>query len=295
MHELINIRTGKEIRFPSELMELTPEQYLFYLDVMLQHMSGALNDPTDIKRRIFAKFTDLKVSWKMRIRPKQVQEAVWEDIDRKADMLDSFFDISEQNGRTRYAMKMKCHVNLLPEWNGYIGAQNFFKDITWAQFKQCLSAMKLLRKAESEKKSNDIVRYSVDIFRALYKPGKKAKPLSKYPDTVLFHAINWFAYWYELISTQPLGIDGEQVDFSLLWKKSKDIVSVKDEPDMPENEFDKSGWTGITFMIAETGALGDADTVDRLPVGKVLMFLYKQRCDELFQRVVDNKFKQTNP
>jgi len=295
MHELINVRTGKEIGFPSELMELNSEQYQYYLELMLQHIAGALNDPRDIKRRLFALFTDLKVSWKMRIRPREVQEAVWDDIDRKADLLDSFFDITEENGRQHYAMKVKCHVNLLPEWNGYRGPENFLQDITWAQFKQCLNAMKLLSKAEADKKSQEIIRYSVDIFKALYKPMKKAKSMTKFPDTVLFHAINWFAYWYELISTRPLGIDGEEVDFSILWKKSKDLVKVKDEPEFPENDFDKSGWTGITFMIAETGALGDADTVDSLPVGKVLMFLYKQRCDELFQRVVDNKFKESQP
>lgn len=295
MHELINIRTGKEFSFPSDLMELTPEQYLYYLEIMLQHIAGALNDPMDIKRRLFARFTDLKLSWKMRIRPRNVQEAVLADIDRKADLLDSFFDITEENGHTRYAMKVKCHVNLLPEWNGYRGPENFLQDITWGQFKQCLNAMKLLSKAEANKKSQEIIRYSIDIFRALYKPVKKTKPVTSFPDTVLFHAINWFAYWYELISTRPLGIDGEKVDFSILWKKPKDLVKVKDEPELPDNDFDKSGWTGITFMIAETGALGDSDTVDSLPCGKVFMFMYKQRCDELFQRIVDNKLKESQP
>ena len=33
MHELLNIRTWKTISFPSDIDELTPKQYLFYIDL----------------------------------------------------------------------------------------------------------------------------------------------------------------------------------------------------------------------------------------------------------------------
>ena len=42
MHELINLSTNKTILLPEEVSELTPEQYLYYLDLVLENMIGKL-------------------------------------------------------------------------------------------------------------------------------------------------------------------------------------------------------------------------------------------------------------
>ena len=76
MHELLNIRTGKTISFPSDIEELTPDQYLFYIDLAFQYFNGSIKDVSEVKRRLFVYLTDLKVSGKMNFYLPETKEAI---------------------------------------------------------------------------------------------------------------------------------------------------------------------------------------------------------------------------
>ncbi|HLP05092.1 MAG TPA: hypothetical protein VK152_06660 [Paludibacter sp.] len=280
MHELLNNKTGKVIRFAEDVHELTPDEYLFYLDLVLQYMSGQITDPQEVKRRLFSKLTGLKISFRMFFYKPELIEAIWSAVNERVNLLDSFFDITETKGKPEYAMHVKCTSNLLPRWNGWTGPENLLYDITWGQFKQCVNALKLLNQAQEAGELTEAERYTTDIFRALYKVPQKMKHCKKQiPDTVQFHALTYFSYWYELITTCPIGINGEDVDFSVLWKQ---------DPDEPANEQDKSGWLGISFAIAESGVFGDLDDVDNQKLYKVLMFLYKEKMNTIFRKEQNN-------
>lgn len=278
MHELLNTKNGKITQFAEDVHELTPEQYLFYLDLVLQNMAGEITDPQIIKRKLFAKLCDVKVSWRMNFYNKDTYEAIWSALADKINLLDSFFDISEDElFKETYQLHVKCTGNLLPEWKKYKGPENLLMDITWGQFKQCVTALKLIKYARDEERMNDVERYTNDIFNALYKLEQRAKNKEQrqIPDTVQFHALTYFSYWYELISSYPIEINGEEIDFSVLWKS---------DDDEPANDMDKSGWMGITFSIAESGVFGDAEEVDNEKLYKVLMFLYKNKVNTIFEK-----------
>jgi len=288
MHCLLNLRTNKEISFPEDIHELTPEQYLFYLDIVLQNMVGDITSPDEIKQRLFKKFTNLKISWKLAFRRQETEEAIWSALTEKINLLDSFFDISEaEDGHPVYSLHTKCTANLLPEWRNFKGPNNLLMDITWGEFKQCLNALKLLQEAEKEGNITDMERYTKDIFFCLYKwPFNHSTPLKKIPDTVQFHALTYFSYWYELITTCPITINGEEIDFTILWKS---------DPDDPTNELDKSGWLGVTFTIAESGVFGDSEDVDNQKLYKVLMYIYKQKAQAIFDKEQLKKLKNDKP
>ncbi len=282
MHELLNTKTGKITQFAEDIHELTPEQYLFYLDLVLQNMVGEITDPQIIKRKLFSKLCDVKVSWRMNFYSKETYEAIWSALTDKINLLDSFFDITEdEQGKETFQLHVKCTGNLLPTWKKYKGPENLLMDITWGQFKQCVNALKLMQYARQNEDVQDIERFTKDIFHALYKsapnPLKGAKEI---PDTVQFHALTYFSYWYELITTYPIEINGEEIDFSVLWKSDDDEVS---------NEMDKSGWMGITFSIAESGVFGDTEDVDNEKLYKVLMFLYKNKVTQIFEKKQQKK------
>jgi len=272
MHELLNTRTNKIISFPQDVDELTPDQYLFYLDLVLQQMVGEISDPQAIKRKLFAYFTDLKLGWKMGTYSEEVIESIWSSLSDKIDLLDSFFDIEETDGKVMYSMHVKCGMNLLPAWNKHKGPEDMLSDITWGQFKICLNALKMISIAQEEDDVEGIERNTMDMFNAMYKNPQPLKGGKKYknreiPDTVLYHAQTYFSYVYELITTVPIPINGEEMDFSILWKK---------EEGDDEDSGDKSGWLGITFGIAESGVFGDFKNVDEENMYNVLIYLYKQ-------------------
>jgi len=280
MHELINTRTGEVYTFPSDIHELTPPQYLYYMDVVLRNMAGELTSPEAIKQQLFVYFTGLKVSARMAFATSETSEAVWDDITRKINLLDSFFDIATVGDKTTYALHMRCVDNLLPVWENYNGSTDFLNGLTWGQFKNCLNALRMLNDANAADDEKEVAFFGSEIFRTLYK--LKGEPAERIPDTVQFHAINWFGYWYELITTTPININGEDIDFYTLWEKDDN----EDEDDLK----DKSGWMGVTFSIAETGVFGDSTQVDAQPLLNVLMYLYRQRINA---KIEEKKNKNT--
>ena len=137
----------------------------------------------------------------------------------------------------------------------------------------------MLNKAQEANNIVEIEKYTHDIFAALY--SNNLSKQIRIPDTVLFHALTYFSYWYELITNYPIEINGEEIDFSILWKADE---NEDDNEDDKKERLDKSGWLGISFDIAESGVFGDADEVDRQKLYKVLMLLYKNKCNEIEQR-----------
>lgn len=274
MHELLNAKSGKIISLPQDIDELTPTQYAWYLELALKFISGEISDPDEIKSRLFVYLTGAKISWRVQFYSRDTRDAIWADMRTKVNLLDSFFDIYTDEGKEVYSMHLKCTKNLLPHYRYLTGPSDLLFDTTWGTFKQCLNALKLLQTAGAEKNAVEADKYSRDIFFALYRHSSGSMPAYVH-EYAIFHAINWFSYWYEIITTTPIQINGEEVDFSLLWKETPGGGKA--------NDLDKSGWLGITYNIAESGVFGTSEEVDQQKTYKVLMYLYKLKAAEIFE------------
>lgn len=287
MHELLNVKTNETILLPSDVDELTPEQYLFYLDLALEQLTGEITDPMEIKRKLFVHFTDLKPSAKMEFYSPEEQEEIWVALTEKINLLDSFFDIENENGNTVYNLHIKSGVNLLPIWKGLTGPADMLSNITWGDFVNCLNAMKLISLAQAEEDVEEIQSNTIELFQTLYKPEnrntkyKTRNTKRDIPDTVLYHALTYFSYVYELITTVPIPINGEELDFSIIWKGDGD--------DEEQNKQDKSGWAGILFSIAETGIFGRTADVNNTELYDVLMYLYSRKMQAIAEKKQHDK------
>jgi len=290
MHQLLNLKTKKTIRLAEDIGELTGDQYLYYLDLVLQMMVGEIADVDVIKRKLFVKLTDLKLSFNVNFFNPDANMEVWADLTDKINLLDSFFDIDETDPLNKvYHMHVKSGVNLLPRWRNRKGPADMLSNITWGEFVTCLNALKMINIAQEEEDVEEIESNTVEIFETLYKnprplkggkkeknpqPQKESKKYKKevIPDTVLFHALTYFSYVYELITTVPIPINGEEIDFSIIWKGDGGDDEDKD---------DKSGWAGILFSIAETGIFGKTTDVNNSELYDVLLYLYRQKIKEI--------------
>jgi hypothetical protein len=267
MHELLNVRTSKVIRFAEDIHELTPDEYLFYLDLALKQVTGEITDEKEIKRALFVKITDLKVGWRMAWSTEDEEVAVWSALTEKINLLDSFFDIRTENDRHIYDMHLKSGANLLPTWDGLHGPEDMLNNMNWGEFVRCLNAVKMLNKAREQEDLAGIQQNTIELFETMY-TGRRKSSKKPIPDVVLFHAINFFGYVYELISTVPIEINGEMIDFSIIWKSDDDET---------KEQKNKSGWEGILFAIAEAGIFGRTVDVNNTPLYEVLMYLYDKK------------------
>lgn len=288
MHELVNVRTGKEIRFPSEIDELSPREYLFYLQLYLKQLSGEITDPHVIKRQLFTFLVDLKVSFRMQFYKRDTLQEIWSALTQKIDLLDSFFDIEPHDDHLKYTMKIKSGINLLPEWRHYKGPETMLTNLKWGDFVRCLDYMKQLQSAIDSEDLQQIQELSIEIFNVMYKPKNSHESglfrrKIKYDlefDAVVFHCITYFKYIYELITTIEIPYKGNEIPFYIIWEKD-------DEDD--DSKSDMTEWDGILFMLAESGTFGTAETVNNYNMWEILLYLYKQKFQTREQRRKDKK------
>lgn len=272
MHELLNIRTGKTIAFPSDIAELTPDQYLFYIDLAFQYFNGIIKDVFEVKRRLFVYLTDLKVSAKMNFYQPEMLDAIWSAVAAHIDLMDSFFDIEVTETGRSYRMHTECVRQLLPAWKQFSTYSDIFEEMKWGEFRKCCDLFKMIKletDRSNDKQADELVR---ELFFTLYKSKKKPNPKQKIPESVLFHALNYFSYIFHLVTTTPIEINGEEIDFSQLWG---------DEDQNNTSEPNKLGWNSIHFELSEKGVFGNSEQADKEKFMNVFLWMYKQRMDAL--------------
>lgn len=272
MHELLNTRTGKTIAFPSDIDELSPDQYLFYIDLAFQYFNGSIKDVSEVKRRLFVYLTDLKVSSKMNFYIPETQEAIWSAVAAQVDLMDSFFDIEVTDTGKTYRMHTECVRQLLPHWKQFSTYSDIFEQMKWGEFRKCCDLFKMIKLETdrgNDKQADELVR---ELFLTLYKSKKKPNPKHKIPESVLFHALNYFSYIYHLVTTTPIEINGEEIDFSQLWG---------DDDENNTSEPNKLGWNAVHFELSEKGVFGNAEQADKEKFMNVFLWMYKQRMDAI--------------
>ena len=280
MHELLNIRTGKTISFPSDIDELTPKQYLFYIDLAFKYFNGIIQDVSEIKRLLFFHLADIKVSTRMSFYLPETREAIWASVASLVDLMDSFFDVEATEDGRKYRMHTECVRQLLPSWKQFTTYSDIFEEMKWGEFRKCCDLFKMI-KLETERGNDDQADELVrELFLTLYKSKKKPNPKQKIPESVLFHALNYFSYIYHLVTTTPIEINGEEIDFSLLWGN---------EDNKENSEPNKLGWNAIHFELSEKGVFGTAEQADKEKFMNVFLWMYKQRMDAIQLEKQSNK------
>ena len=78
-----------------------------------------------------------------------------------------------------------------------------------------------------------------------------------------------------MIQDSPVEINGEKIDFRIIFQNT----GKGSRPD------DHTGWTGITFEIAEKGLFGTVPEVEKTDMWAVLIYLYKCK----FEYIHENK------
>ena len=170
------------------------------------------------------------------------------------DLMDSFFDIEVSETGKSYRMHTECVLQLLPEWKQFSTYSDIFEEMKWGEFRKCCDLFKMITletDRSNDKQADELV---LELFFTLYKSKKKPNPKQKIPESVLFHALNYFSYIFHLVTTTPIEINGEEIDFSQLWG---------DEDQNNTSEPNKLGWNSIHFELSEKGVFGTAEQADK--------------------------------
>lgn len=238
----------RRVDIPSSPDELDTRQYVRALAISVALGAGTLS-PLQARRRLMSLFLGLNVDFGL------LQERHARDIDGALDALDGFFHTAPGGA---VSMPLDTVRNLLPETGGFRGPGDWLEGVSFGEFIECLSVLDTL--SDSGVDGEAVAGAYSHVARVLYHI-----PLgTPVPEILLVHAPRLFMAVWRRICSEPVDINGRDIDFRIIFRPSGDA-----RPD------DRTGWTGITFEVAAAGLFGDTRGVEATDFWSVLLYLYK--------------------
>lgn len=263
MQEFIYNNTVKEI--PEDLEELKPDQYYRYLELVIMMNTGKIS-PFEMKCKLISLLLGMEYNFVI------CKESVVDEIKGQLYKLDVFFNTEEEAGKIIYDAKIKTGRNLLPSYKDWKGPEDMLNDISFGQFVQCLNLVKAMEQARKEENETLVDDIMSEFGGVLYK-NENPKNTSDTPALVCFHSYIFFCAVWELIYTVPIPVNGEDINFAILFQEQGD-----------KRMDDKTGWVGISFEIASSGVFGNVKQINDMPFWDVLLYLYKCRFESLHNK-----------
>ncbi|MCH5237845.1 MAG: hypothetical protein J1E95_08620 [Muribaculaceae bacterium] len=249
---------NKVVEIPTAIEELTPEQYMYFITLASLFAASASMSETALRVRwlsYLAGLGPLDFTLFLSERKKLFLEAL--------PMTDNFF---HRGADGKLLPHFDTPVNLLPEIEGYHGPGDMLDGITFGEFTECSSVIRAI----SENPAADAMEAYGHIARVLYKIPKE----KEIPEILYFHAPTLFRNVLKLIESDPIEINGEKIDFRIIFQSSK----------TGNNYDDKTGWVGITFEVASSGVFGGVKDVENADFWMVLLYLYRCKFEYLHSK-----------
>ena len=195
---------------PEDLEELSPEQYYRYLELVIMMNTDNIS-PFEMKCKLISLLLNMKCNFVM------CRESIVSEINAQLGKMNCFFYIKEEGDKVIYDPHIKTGRNLLPSYKGWIGPEDMLNDITYGQFVQCLNLVRAMEVTRRDK-DNEQADYLMSEFgRILYK--NEDPKAGEIPPLVCFHSYIFFCAVWELICTVPIPINGEEINFSILFQE----------------------------------------------------------------------------
>lgn len=262
---------NKSKALPECLEELSPEQYVEYLKLVLLMNSGQIS------------VREMKVQWlsfllDLRLPYTEYKKEIFEAIKSQEDVIEGFFTTEINGELSVVTAKLHTGINLLPQYQGLTGPGDMLNGITFGEFTAVLEIMRQVSQVQEDQGGRLYDGLFGEIAKLLYKrkDGKHAGS----PDLIFsIHSFLFFSAVWNMIRAEPIEIQGRKIDFRILFgdEETKGRHSRAD---------DQTGWVGIAFEVAKDNVFGNLQQVNDSPFWEVLLYLYK--CKYEFQHQKQN-------
>lgn len=177
-----------------------------------------------------------------------------EEALRHLPLTDPFIKMSEG----KFTMDVATTSNLTPS---YSGQKDYLSEMTFGQFIDCdLYARMYAREGDPA---------MLDALRGALRIKKDSHGTVSYCAFIQYQAV------MKELHTRPIYINGEDIDFTILFKPSPKAST---KPD------DRTGWTGVAMELAENGAFGTYYQVMEAKFWDVMLFLYRKKYEKLHEK-----------
>lgn len=259
------IYNNKTKKIPESLEELSPEQYYRYLELVIMMNTGKIS-PFEMRCKLISLLLGTRCNLMI------YKESIVNEILEQLYKVDGFFDITEEGNKVIFDAHIKTGRNLLPSYKNWDGPDDMLNDITYGQFIQCLNLVRAMEIARRDNDDEQADKLMFEFGEILYK--NEVPEAGKIPPAIVcFHSYIFFCAVWELICTVPIPINGEEINFSILFQEQGE-----------KRLNDKTGWIGISFEIASSGVFGNVQQINETSFWDVLLYLYKCRFESLHNK-----------
>lgn len=270
--EIPAINFLKEI--PSCFDEMSGADFIRFAHLYLQLQKGTIT-LNHLKTEMVFQFLGMKYSkWRIELLEGFEKSKIYENIfliSEKIDFL--FYEETTQDGKINLKVNFPFTKNLIPKYQGFVGPEDIMNDVTFLEYKNAHVFATEFLKSQDESDLNLFVGtlYRKPTFRFLKKPvydeqksSKSIARIEKWDFSVKYAMLLNFLAWEENIRTGTFNIDGNDISFSILFKRN------------PDDDTDSGiGLTGLLFSLAETGVFGNVKTTAEQNLYDILFRLYQ--------------------
>jgi len=289
--------------FPSEVSEMTREQYVYFVELMLDYLDGKFG--LDLFRiKLIKKLLDIRVNVRFFLLPSAEQENINGEVYRLSQLCDSFFREEIRDGKPVKVANLSFIKNLIPSVCGkYYGPQDALSDITFCEYRYANMYFRSYVQSPCDCELNHLIavlyrpRKSFLWFRhhlpwfdgqcrkrftAKYNPfifKRRFEAISRLPRAVRYGIFLWYSGCEEYLVSGKPEIDGSVIDLSALYKKTAEEYSTQAN----------IGLVGILYTLAESKVFGSIEETDGQNLYDVMARLYQV---VMQQREMDEKYEQ---
>lgn len=290
MHEIKVMELNKRFFIPEDLSECNREQYLNMSKLICMFQTQEI---TFNQFRVLALYSLMGIAFEKN-KLENIQEEKWENIYMTSQILDTFFDIDDNDQKhLKLNFTGQNPVKTVKyKMMTFIGPKDGFKDMTWKQF---IEAIGELQSFSDDGK----VEHLVNIFAMFYlRPNEKIDKIDLDKRTNFFRFLDiryiyaffllFSSFWKFIKSESIIKVDGREIDLRIMFEESGDSEDL-----LPE--LTELGFRSTSFQLAESGVFGTYEELEKNNFWNVLLRMYdmtirnKKREAEMEQQKNDSK------
>lgn len=271
MHVIEIPEKGKTVEIPSNWDECSIEELNLILKFAFQVSSGELSYG-EFRLKVFCLLTSFQVSQNYHYNNRLgLLDNLNENIYKLSAELCSWCFLETGNMKdNKFQLNYNSVRNPFPsiEIKGikYSGPDDLLGNLTFSEFRNAISLMQEYFQCVQVQDTTDTELALDNFISILYKCEGCSAVLTYVKHSVLI----WFCYCINYIQTEPIIIDGNELDIYLLFPKNGSSST---------NVKQSLGWSGLLFEVAESGIFGNVEAADKTNLFQILAFLYKKYLD----------------
>jgi len=278
MHTIDIIETNKRLFVPEKLSECSPKQLASICNYIFLYQNGKLSY-RDFQTHCLYALLNMKKS-KKDLDPAK-EELINANLSRIMPLLDSFFKVKNGKQSTIQDFKDNPVLYIPTPFHNFKGPKDIFYT-TFGEYVEALDAFGAYQRIGNIDILYDLAAIFYRPHCMGYRSPKRPSKIKAYKRQLkktyfgyIYAFYIYFSGFQDRLANQKILREGQEIDFSILFKSDKDAIPSK---------INGLGMKSQSYHLAESGVFGDLKKVNNTQTLEIILRMY-----DIKKRDIDHK------